>query len=155
MNNSTKNDRISAALEALDSQKSLNYTAAAREFGEHGTTLMRRYCGKSVSREESHSETRQRLNNIQEDELLRYIDTLTDRFVPPTTQIIKNLAEEILKGPVGKNWTTEFIKRHSARVSSVYLRSLDRARVSAESPATFEHFYQLVYIFSQFFELFS
>ena len=103
MNNSTKNDRINAALEALDSQNLLNYAAAAREFEVHRTTLMRRYCGKSVSREESNSETRQRLNNVQEDELLRYIDTLTDRFVPTTSQIIKNLADEILKGPVGKN----------------------------------------------------
>jgi transposase-like protein len=49
MDNSTKNDRIEAALNALDSQKKLNYTAVSREYGIDRRTLARRYCGESVS----------------------------------------------------------------------------------------------------------
>jgi Tc5 transposase DNA-binding domain len=141
---SAKNAQIDAAMAQLDSQKTLNYAAAARAFGIHPTTLARRYKGKTVSRAEANSTFRQRLNNTQEDTLLRHIDTLTDRHIPPTSQIIRNLAEEILKGPVGKNWTSNFIKRHSERICSVYLRPLDRARASAESVAVFERFYALV-----------
>ncbi len=98
MNNSTKSSRIKAALDALDSQETLNYAGAARDYGVHSTTLMRRYCGRSVSKADATSKWKQNLNNVQEDTLLRYIDQLTNRYMPLTTQIIKNLAEEIIKG---------------------------------------------------------
>ena len=141
---STKNDRIKAAMDQLDSQKVLNYAAAARDHHISPMTLARRYRGKTVSRAEANSTYRQRLNDVQEDTLLRYIDTLTDQNIPPTSQIIKNLAEEILKGPVGKNWTGNFLRRHRERIDSHYLRPIDHARVSAESVPMFEHFYTLV-----------
>jgi Tc5 transposase DNA-binding domain len=141
---STKNDRINAALDALDSQTVLNYAAAARAHNIDRTTLSRRYKGKTVSRAEANSTYRQRLNDVQEDTLLRYIDTLTDRHIPPTSQNVRNLAEEILKGLVGKNWIGYFLKRHVDRIDSHYLRPLDRARASAESIPLFKHFYTLV-----------
>jgi hypothetical protein len=46
---STKNDRIKAAMDQLDSQRALNYAAAARDYNTHRTTLARRYNGKTVS----------------------------------------------------------------------------------------------------------
>jgi hypothetical protein len=141
---STKNDRIKAAMDQLDSQEAVDYAAAARDHNIDRTTLWRRYNGKTVSRAEANSKYRQRLNDVQEDTLLRYIDTLTDRHIPPTSQIVRNLAEEILKGPVGKNWTSHFLKRHAERIDSHYLRPLDRARASAESIPLFEQFYTLV-----------
>jgi Tc5 transposase DNA-binding domain len=140
----TKNDRIDAALDQLDSQSTLNYAAAARDNHIHPTTLAWRYNGKSVSRAEANSKYRQWLNDVEEDTLLRYIDTLIDRHIPPTSQIVRNLAEEILKGPVGKNWTGHFLKRHADRIESRYLRPLDRTRASIESISLFEHFYTLI-----------
>jgi hypothetical protein len=71
---STKNDRIKAATDSEDtgircrSQKS----------------PYRPYNDKTVSRAEANSAYRQRLNDVQEDMLLRYIDTLTERHFPPT-----------------------------------------------------------------------
>jgi Tc5 transposase DNA-binding domain len=141
---STKNDRIKAAIDDLDSQRAPNYAATARAHNIERTTLARRYNGKTVSRAEATSTYRQCLNDVQEDTLLRYIDSLTDRHIPPTSQIVRNLAEEILKGPVGKNWTSRFLKRHAERIDSHYLRPLDRARASAESIPLFEQFYTLV-----------
>jgi Tc5 transposase DNA-binding domain len=138
---STKNARIEAAMDQLDSQKKLNFAAAVRAYEIHPTTPARRYRGNAVSREEANSTFRQRLNNVQEDTLLHYIDTLMDRNIPPTSQIIRNLAKEILRGPVGKNWTSSFIQRHSKRIYSVFLHPLDRKRVSAESVTIFERFY--------------
>lgn len=117
----SKDDQIELAIAHLNRQKTLNYAAAARLFGVEPMTLRRRQKGLTVSRIEANSTFRQRLNNIQEDELLRYIDALTERQIPPTTQIIKNLAEEMLKGLVGKNWTAGFIERHSKRIYSLYL----------------------------------
>jgi Tc5 transposase DNA-binding domain len=128
----------------LDSQSMLNYAEAARAFDIYPTTLARRYRGQISSREEANSNFRQCLNSTQEDTLLSYIDSLTNRHIPTTGQIIRNLAEEIIQRPIGKNWTSEFIKRHSNRICSVYLRLLNRACVSAESVTIFERFYALV-----------
>jgi hypothetical protein len=52
---STKNAQIDAAMALLDSQKTLNYAAAARAFRIDPTTLARRYKGKQVSRAEANS----------------------------------------------------------------------------------------------------
>ena len=84
MSHSTKNDRIELAVDALGRQRAPNVAAVAREFGICRSTLWARFRGKSVSRAQANSEHRQRLNNVQEDTLLRYIDTLSDRFIPPT-----------------------------------------------------------------------
>jgi hypothetical protein len=136
--------QMEAAIAYLNRQSELNYTEAAKTHGIDPTTLARRHQGLSVSRAEATSTYHQRLNNVQEDTLLGYIDALTDRHTPPTSQIIKNLAQEIVKGPIGKNWTARFIKRHSKRIYSHYLHPLDRAQASTESITVFERFYNLV-----------
>jgi hypothetical protein len=141
---SIKNDRIKAAMDQLDSQSARNYAATARTHNIDHTTLARRYNGKTVSRAEATSTYRQCLNDVQEDTLLRHIDSLTDRHIPPTSQIVRNLAEEILRGRVGKNWTSRFLKRYAKRIDSHYLRPLDHARASAESIPLFEQFYILI-----------
>jgi hypothetical protein len=46
---STKNDRIKAAINDLDRQRAPNYAATARAHNIDRTTLARRYNGKSVS----------------------------------------------------------------------------------------------------------
>jgi len=48
---------------------------------------------------------------VQEEVLIGHINMLTAQSIPPTSQIVKNLAEEIISGkPVGKNWTSDFVK---------------------------------------------
>jgi Tc5 transposase DNA-binding domain len=148
---SLKTTQIERAIAHLNAQERPNYAAAVKLFEIDRTTLWRRYKSLTVSRAEANSTYRQRLNNTQEDELLRYINNLTDRHIPLTTQIIKNLAEEMLKGPVRKNWIAEFIKRHSKRIYSFYLQSLNHARASAESITVFQHFYALVYTYFSFY----
>ncbi|ERF75560.1 hypothetical protein EPUS_08972 [Endocarpon pusillum Z07020] len=113
--------QMEAAIAHLNRQSSLNYTEVAKTHGIAPTTLARRHQGLSVSRAEATSTYHQRLNNI-----------------------IKNLAEEIIKRPIGKNWTARFIKRHSTRICSHYLHPLDRERASAESITVFERFYNLL-----------
>jgi hypothetical protein len=95
--------QIDAAIAHLEAQEELNYKKAGKLFGVHRTTLMRRYTRKTRSRAEANSSCRQRLNNVQEDKLLGYTNTLTKRHILPTSQIIRNLAEEMLKGPISKN----------------------------------------------------
>jgi hypothetical protein len=46
---STKNDRIKAVMDQLDSQKVLNYAAIVKDHYISPTTLARRYNSKTVS----------------------------------------------------------------------------------------------------------
>jgi len=70
---------------------------------------------------------------------------LTARSIPPTSQIVKNLAEEIIGGkPVGKNWTSDFVKRYNGRLDSLYLRNIDNIRIQAEYLPIIKQFFDLV-----------
>jgi hypothetical protein len=140
-------DQIDAALAHLRAQKKPNYASAARTYGVKPTTLRRRFLGLTRSRALINSEDRQLLNDVQEDTLLGYINRLSDKYIPPTTQIIKNLAEGILSKPVEKNWSAGFIRRYKNRIYSIYLRPLNHARTLSENTAVFKHFYYLVLLF--------
>jgi hypothetical protein len=74
-------------------------------------TLKRRFHGErvdqidvieQVSKAQANSEHHQCLSIEQEEVLISHINMLTNRGLPPTSTIVKNLAEEISR-PVGKN----------------------------------------------------
>lgn len=85
-------DQMEAAIAHLRASENINYAEAGRLFGIEPTTLRRRFLGVTTSREEATSEHRQLLNNAQEEVILSYIDKMTDKHIPPTVRIIKNLA---------------------------------------------------------------
>jgi hypothetical protein len=64
--------------------------------------------------------------------------------MPPTSHIVKNLAEEIRGGQVGKNWVGQFVKRHDIRLKSLYLRNIDNLRAGAEYALMFQLFFNIV-----------
>jgi hypothetical protein len=125
MNNSTHDDRIELALADLRLQEKPNIRGTAKNFSLVESTLRRRWHGKSMSRPAASSEYKQRLTDAQEDALVGQINRLADRGMPPTSTIVRNLAEEMIHGPVGKNWTGVFIRRNKDRLTSVYLRNID------------------------------
>ena len=144
MNNSTHDARIEAALADLESQEKPNYSATAKKWQLERTTLAKRHKGQTVSKAYANSESRQRLTNEQEEVLIVHVNKLTNRGIPPTSQMVKNLAEEIAGCPVGKNWTGNFVKRHSNRLKSHYLRAIDNSRKKAEYVPRFRDFYERV-----------
>jgi hypothetical protein len=106
--------------------------------------------GRLLSRANANSEYRQCLTNDQEEVLICQINKLTVRHMPPTSQIVKNIAEEICGREVNKNWTAYFIRRHQDRLHNLYLRNIDNQRAHAEYSLMFEHFYALVCPFNTF-----
>ena len=64
--------------------------------------------------------------------------------MPPTTTIVKNLAEEIRGYAIGKNWPANFVHRHDYELKSLYLKSIDNKRVKGEFPTAYELFFELV-----------
>ena len=75
---------------------------------------------------------------------MQIINKLTDRRIPPTTAIVKNLAEEIRGCAVNRNWTAAFVRRHKDEVKSLYRKTIDIKRVKGEYAAPYEAFYKLV-----------
>ena len=62
------------------------------------------YQNASEAQPEPERKPSQCLTDEQEEVLIGCINSLTDRGMPPTSQIVRNLAEEIRGSKVGKNW---------------------------------------------------
>jgi hypothetical protein len=61
--------------------------------------------------------------------------------MPPTSQTVKNVAQELCRTTVGKNWVGCFVKRYIDRLRAAYLRTIDSQRVSAEFWPLIDLFY--------------
>jgi hypothetical protein len=144
MNKSTHNDRMELALADLKQQEKPNVLHTAKKFSLAESTLRKRWQGKSMSQQAANSEYKQRLTDAQETMLVQQINRLTDRGLPPTSSIVRSLAEEMIQGPVGKNWTGGFVRRNKDKLTSLYLRNIDSQRTKAEYPPMFKYFYTLV-----------
>jgi hypothetical protein len=95
MDNVSHNDRIELAIADLESQAQPNFAITARKYNLKRTTLSRRFKGETGSKENAVSYALKAFTNVEKDVLVRYINNLNARRLPPTSQIIKNLAEEI------------------------------------------------------------
>jgi hypothetical protein len=140
------NARIEAAISELESQSRVNFAATARKWNIERTTLARRFRGETGTKQDATSYSHRQLTDIQEAALIRHINKLTDRGLPPTPQIVKNIAEEIAHTQVGPNWVSRFCKRHRDQLTSVYLRTIDHKRKNADNSQHFQHFYDAVRI---------
>jgi hypothetical protein len=136
--------RMEKALDLLNRELDPNYGAMAKRSGLGRTTLSRRFRGITVSRAEAISEIRQCLTIAQEEALIKQINKLSIRNIPPTSQIVKNLAEEICGRKVYKNWTANFVHRHKDRLKSAYLRNIDNNRAKAMFEPNIRFFFELV-----------
>jgi Tc5 transposase DNA-binding domain len=136
--------RIQAAITDLQSQERVNYSATAKRYNLERTTLAKRFQGKTVSNQEATSYARRQLTDTQEKTLIQYINKLSNQGIPPTPQIVKNLAVEIAGDKLGPNWVSRFCKRHQKDLKSVYLRTIDHKRKVADNSAYFQHFYEQV-----------
>jgi len=138
---------MKAALAVIESQGVGKYREIAREHKLVHTTLIRRWKGQTRSRADFQSEVNQNLTNEQERLLVKQINRLTERHIPPTSQMVKNSAEEMIGRAVGKNWVSDFCRRHESELKSVYLRNIEHLRVKGEYSPTYKLFFDLVECF--------
>ena len=87
---------MKAALAEIELSKDPNYREIACRFNLTYTTLLWRAKGMTRSRAEFQSEINQNLNDAQERILIKQINRLTDRGIPPTSRMVKNFAEEMI-----------------------------------------------------------
>jgi hypothetical protein len=141
------NARIEAAIADLGSQERPNVSATARKHNIAQRTLAYRFKGETGPNHEATSYSRKQLTDTQEETLITYVNKLNDRGFPPTPQILKNIAESIAHTTLGPNWVARFCKRHSTRLASLYLRTIDHKRKITDNSQYFQHFFDLVCIF--------
>ena len=96
-------DDMKKALAEIESSLEPNCTQIAEKYSLVLSTLIRRAQGKTTSRAEFQSQVHQCLTNAQERVLINQINCLTAHGIPPTSQMVKNFAEEIIGREVGKN----------------------------------------------------
>ena len=94
---------IDKALDDLNTQLVPNIRVTARQYQLVESTLRRRWNGQTLLIRDAISEYRQRLTNAQKEALIHQINRLTDRGLPPTPKIIRNLVEEIISRSIDKN----------------------------------------------------
>jgi Tc5 transposase DNA-binding domain len=90
-----------------------------------------------------------KLSTAQEEVLVAYIIKLSDRGLPPTPRIVRNLAKELSKSEIGGHWVSRFCARHKNELTSVYLRTIDHKRKIADNSLHFEHYFKLVSYIAQ------
>ena len=141
-------DPIEAALAALKLENESNIRGTAKKFGLVESTLRRRYKSRTVSFSRARYLINNRLSQPQKQALISQINRLTDRDIPPTTRMIRNFVEEIVRGPVDKNWARDFVRRYRTKLKSIYLqfetwtllKQTDRA--NAKNPDVFRHHFK-------------
>ncbi|KAF1361157.1 hypothetical protein EJ07DRAFT_44031, partial [Lizonia empirigonia] len=83
-----------AELDALDSSEEVCYATIAKKHGVDRSTLSRKHRSVSGSRAEA-GLARRNLQPEQEAELVKYIEGLTERKLPPTREMVQNYASDI------------------------------------------------------------
>jgi len=97
-------NKLAEALAEYDLTDNPSYSAIVLKYSVERITLSRRHREITVSRTVVFLQTSiQCLNHTQEEVLIKYINRITKRRMPPITHIIRNLAEEILKRAIRKN----------------------------------------------------
>ena len=107
-------------------------------------TLTRQFNGTQMSRANFLSESIQCLSRDQEKVVLGFINKLTDRNCMPTSQIVKNVAEEVAGQPVGKNWVGRFVRRYQDQLHAGFLRTIDSVHVKSDNTDLYKQFYEQV-----------
>jgi hypothetical protein len=95
--------RMVLALDDLTKQDVPNLLGTSKKWEVNRTTLTRQFRGTQMSRADFLSESIQCLSRDQEKVVLSFINKLTDCNCMPTSQIVKNVAEEVAGQPVEKN----------------------------------------------------
>jgi len=140
--------RILLAVQAIQKQEFTSLRGAARCFNVPESTLRTRLRGTK-----NRAETRAngyKLTEIEEESLLKWVLSMDSRGGAPRHSTVREMANLLLASrgstpvlSVGKNWVTEFVKRHSD-LSSRFSRRYDYQRAKCEDPKVISEWFSLV-----------
>ena len=136
-------DQIEAALADLRLQDQPNISATAKCYNVNRSTLSKRFNGVQQSKEEGY-ELQRLLSNAQSNALIKYINTLTERGLPPTNAMVRNFAADIAGRQPGPHWMSRWLKAHSKELKSGYLTPIDSSRKRSKSAYYYALYFELL-----------
>ena len=129
-----------AEIELREPGKSFSYQQLAKKYGINRCTLDRRHKGLT----EAHGVKHLSLHPQHEIELVRYIQTLTERLLPPTREMMQRFASDLAGKPVSESWVDRFIRRHPNHLISAYSKGMSKLRCNADSGAKYSLYFKLL-----------
>lgn len=102
------------ALAKLRSSDGLKISDVARKHGLTRSALSKRVRAKTSSRARGY-ESQGMLNDKQEEELVNYIHHLCEHCLPPTPEIVANIAQELCGRKLSKNWSSRFVAKQERK----------------------------------------
>ena len=136
-------DLIQEAIAEIESREpgdKFSYQAIAKKHGVARMTLMRRHRGET----EAYGVRNLSLHPQHEKELVRYIDTLTERRLPPSREMIQRFASDLAGKEVSETWVTRFLQRHPNHLISAYSKGMSKLRCNADSEAKYSLYIKLL-----------
>ena len=94
-------DAALAFIDSLSPNDHINISKIAKQFDCNRSTLDKRYRGKTKPRHAQYQNQRN-LNDQQEKSLIKYINRLYARGLPPNRHMIRNFTQEICQKEIGK-----------------------------------------------------
>jgi len=101
---------------------------------------MRRHRGET----EAYGVRNLSLHPQHETELVRYIDTLTERRLPPTREMIQRFASDLSGKAVSETWVSRFLHRHPNYLISGYSKGMSKLRCKADSESKYSLYFKLL-----------
>jgi len=102
-------EAMEAALEELDLMEKKNIQKIADKHCVERSTLSRRYHGKTTTKAEGYNSQRL-LSPGATTALIKYINDLSERGLPPTHAMVRNLAYTMAPRMPGINWVLYWVK---------------------------------------------
>jgi hypothetical protein len=136
-------DDALTALESLQPGEKFSYRKIAKEYDVDRSTLTRRH--QAIT--QSHASkiiNQQKLTLQQEIELVKYIEGLIARHLPPIREMVQSFASTIAKEPVSESWVTRFINKHSIHLISHWTTGMDSNRHQADSGVKYSLYFNLL-----------
>lgn len=136
--------QIQAAIAEKQADGSITLTALARKYNVNRSTLSRRLRNKTCSRTESVSRNKRNFSDIEEQELIAYMERLSNCGIYLTPRMLNNIAGRRLGRAVGRNWSARFVRRNAQYLTGVYLNGFDKVRKIAQQPDDIDKFFENV-----------
>ncbi|KAF1923283.1 uncharacterized protein M421DRAFT_11464, partial [Didymella exigua CBS 183.55] len=132
-----------AEIENLKPGDKLVYTHIAEKHGVDRSTLSRAHQGVQGPRRVAH-ENKRKLNKQQEADLVKYIEELSARHLPPTRRMVQNFASSVALQPCSDSWVNRFLHRHRDQLTSQWATGMDSNRHNAESAYKYKLYFELL-----------
>ena len=118
----------------------IQWTKISKKHSVVRSTLTRKVERDTCSHQED-AVTRQNLSPQEEEELVKYIDKLTEQHLPPTREMVKEFASRIAGFGVSDSWVSRFLHRHDDELTPQWTTSMDRNRHAADSGDKYKLYY--------------